>query len=248
MNFTKKTKTTQFIQSSFNTYLNTSLIKASECGDAKSVKILLEQKADLHIENDQALRIACYRGHCEVVKILLKSKANVHAQDNEALRYASLRGDTKITKMLLDRNADIHSQDDYSLRSASYSNHVEVVKILLDYKANVDAKHGVSLQDACNNGHTEVVKSLLEHKANVHIRQYSLKYFLCQGYTEIVELLLLYGDNYRDIFDQNIDPKHIRPRKLMELFMLYQRLCQHEQTTQTHLFHRRDILQCILQF
>jgi ankyrin repeat protein len=43
---------------------------ASRYGHAEIVKLLLENGADVHAENDSALRWASERGHTEIVKLL----------------------------------------------------------------------------------------------------------------------------------------------------------------------------------
>ena len=50
-----------------------SLIKFSDLGLTKAVKLLIDKGADIHVEDDYALRWASYDGHLEVVKYL-KSK------------------------------------------------------------------------------------------------------------------------------------------------------------------------------
>lgn len=76
------------------------LIKASELGLTKLVKLLLQANADIHAQDDYALKYASHNGHTEVVKILLQAGANIHAQDDQALRYASYYGHAKVVKLL----------------------------------------------------------------------------------------------------------------------------------------------------
>ena len=56
---------------------------ASKNGHLEVVKYLVENKANIHAQNDEALRLASENGHLEVVKYLVENKANIHAQNDE---------------------------------------------------------------------------------------------------------------------------------------------------------------------
>ena len=84
--------------------LNQSLIDASLAGDAEEVKFLLELGADVHKDDDYAVRLASEYGRVEVVQLLIAA------------------------------GADVRRYGDYALRSAVENGHDEVVKILTDWK------------------------------------------------------------------------------------------------------------------
>jgi hypothetical protein len=73
---------------------------------------------------------ASYYGHTETVKVLLDAGADVHAQDDYALRCGSRDGHTGTVKLLLDRGAAVHAWGDYALRGARVRGHSETVKVL----------------------------------------------------------------------------------------------------------------------
>ena len=50
------------------------------------MELLLKHGANVHAENDYALRQTSKYGYKNIVEILLKYGANVHANDDEALR------------------------------------------------------------------------------------------------------------------------------------------------------------------
>jgi len=56
--------------------------------------------ANVHAENDAALRGASANGHTETVKVLLKAGADVHVWNDDALHLARMDGHTKIVKLL----------------------------------------------------------------------------------------------------------------------------------------------------
>jgi len=82
--------------------------------------------------NDDLIKM-CKAGNLDMAKLLLDNGADVHARDDDALRYASLNGHTDIVKLLIDNGADIHACNDDALILASYYGHTEVVKLLMPY-------------------------------------------------------------------------------------------------------------------
>jgi hypothetical protein len=142
-----------------------SLLDGVKEGDVESVKLALENGADVHAENDSALRWASRYGHIEVVKLLLEHGADVHAENDSALQLASRYGHAEIVKLLLEYGADVHAENDSALRWASENGYTEIVKLLLENGANVHADSDYALQWASANGHTEIVKLLQDHIA-----------------------------------------------------------------------------------
>ena len=61
---------------------NRVLINASRDGSLKLVKLALKHGADVHAEDNAALRSASYYRHPATVKLLLKHGADVQAMDN----------------------------------------------------------------------------------------------------------------------------------------------------------------------
>ena len=76
------------------------LVRESEAGRIDGVKLLIDAGADVHAENDFALREASYCGRTQVVKLLLDAGADVHANKDLALCLASNNGHTEIVKIL----------------------------------------------------------------------------------------------------------------------------------------------------
>jgi ankyrin repeat protein len=99
-----------------------SIIQASKFGNLKEVKRLLKNGADVHDDNDNALRWASCNGHLEVVKLLLANGADVHANNDESLKLASRSGYLKIVKLLVEHGADINKG-----YSSSFNRHPEIV-------------------------------------------------------------------------------------------------------------------------
>ena len=106
------------------------LFDAASIGNNALVAFLLDHGANIHGQNDLALRWAAENGHTETVKLLLDRGANIHACDDAALRYAAAGGHTEMVKLLLDRGANIHAYNDDALSRAANKGHTETVKLL----------------------------------------------------------------------------------------------------------------------
>jgi hypothetical protein len=94
---------------------NLLLIYSSAVGELALVIWSLKYGADIHDENDYALRFASGNGHLETVKYLVKSGSNIHAEDDRALITASYNGHLETVKFLVESGADIHADNDNAL-------------------------------------------------------------------------------------------------------------------------------------
>jgi hypothetical protein len=173
---------------------------AARLGHTEIVELLLEKGADVHANNDEALRWASENGHLEVVKLLLENGADVHANNDEALRWASENGHLEVVKLLLENGADVHANNEYALRWASENGHIEIVKLLIEKGADVHADNEYALRYASYNGHLEVVKLLLEKGSDVHAEDdWALRWASENGHLEIVKLLKSYMNKSQNI-------------------------------------------------
>ena len=71
---------------------NELLISAAAKGNGFEVQEALALGADIHANNDMALRWTAYNGHTGTVALLLDRGADIHANDDGALRLAVERG------------------------------------------------------------------------------------------------------------------------------------------------------------
>lgn len=91
--------------------VNKVFIKACQGGDLETVQYLLTNKdlkfkAEIHDNNEYALRFACANGRIDIVKYLLTSKeltdhANINADNEGALKFACMNNHTEVIKYLL---------------------------------------------------------------------------------------------------------------------------------------------------
>jgi hypothetical protein len=74
------------------------------------MKTLIDGKADIHVWDDEALRVASENGHDAIVKILIGAKGNIHVWDDEAWRIASYNGYIDVVRMLIDAGAGVRAE------------------------------------------------------------------------------------------------------------------------------------------
>lgn len=91
--------------------MNQLLQIASRRGDLQETKNAIQNGANIHFNEDAALRIAVSEGHLEVVKFLITNGATVSAKSNEALCTSANSGNLGMVKMLVENGADIHSRN-----------------------------------------------------------------------------------------------------------------------------------------
>ena len=146
--------------------------------------------ANVHAQDDEALRRASHNGRLAVVQTLLNAGANVHANNDYALRWASENGHGAVVQELLTAGSNVHAQDDWALRLASENGHGAVVQALLTAGANVHAQDDEALRCASAGGHLAVVQALLTAGANVHADDdEALRWASAGGHTDVVALL-----------------------------------------------------------
>ena len=177
--------------------LNAIFITAAKVGDLDTVKDLLQFGADIHANNDSALRLAARNGQTEMVQELLQPTcgfiqgADIHAMNDGALKYAAENGHTETVQALLLRGANVHAEDYCALRYAAGNGHAKTLRVLLQACSTVllqaCSTRGFSklnilnhmLCEAARKGHTEIVQELIKSGANSDVVSFSdLKKFL----------------------------------------------------------------------
>ena len=92
--------------------------------------IIEDHRDDDDIRKARCLVICAEDGLLAIVKLLLERKANVHVDDDYVLRWASADGHLEVVKLLLKHGANVHAGNDYALRMASENGRLEVVNFL----------------------------------------------------------------------------------------------------------------------
>jgi ankyrin repeat protein len=174
--------------------VDNALWHAARVGHVLAVELLLGYGADVHADDEGALRFASLNGHTAVVQLLLQHGADVHVHGDGALRWASEDGHIAVVQLLIQHGADVHAFDDGALVVASQYGHTAVVQLLIQHGANVHADDDKALRFASRNGRTAVVQLLIQHGANVHARNNAaLQSATANGHTDVAELLIQHG-------------------------------------------------------
>jgi ankyrin repeat protein len=140
------------------------LEKNAETGNLSMVKDAIEKGANIHANEDGALRFASTNGHLEVVKYLVEHGANISAVYNYALYQASTNGHLEVVKYLVENGANIHANDDIALHLASKNGHLEVVKYLVENGANIHTSDNFAIEFAKTKEIKEYLKSIIDKK------------------------------------------------------------------------------------
>ncbi|KAL8376138.1 hypothetical protein RB595_007312 [Gaeumannomyces hyphopodioides] len=183
------------------------LAAASSAGHIETVKILLENGADVNAQDEEyggALIAASSAGHGEIVKVLLEKGATVEAKDENGLTPLSIAarsGHEAVVKLLLENGANVNSKGGWGtpLHLAADKGHETVAKLLMDLGANKEAKSNkwgyTPLHLTAQNGHEAIAKLLVKLGANKEAKSNKLGYtplhFAAQGGHEAVARLLV---------------------------------------------------------
>ena len=149
--------------------LDDSFLRKVMEGDEYLVRDSLSAGADIHAQEDYALRYSAEYGHIEQVRMLLDGGADIHAKDDNALRSSAWNGHIEVVRLILDRGADIHANDDNALYLAAKNGHIETVGLLLDRGADAHANSSRALHFAALNGNLDVAMQLIVHGADMEI-------------------------------------------------------------------------------
>jgi ankyrin repeat protein len=131
-------------------YINTSLRLASVRGNTDTVRILLDNGADVNsttARGGTALMWAAgsSMNPSDTVRVLLRAGADIHVRSENgrtALIDAAARGNGEIAEILLVAGAEVNGKDEQgitALMTAAAHGHLDCVSTLLKYGASTDA-------------------------------------------------------------------------------------------------------------
>jgi len=170
--------------------LNEGLIAGAEWYNVPRVINMLEQGADVHTNNDQALYEASNKGFSDIVEILLRAGADVHANDDRALKSAAGRGSLATVELLLRAGANVHAGEETALIWAASSSHTDVVEVLLRAGADIHSGGDLALEQAALYGNANTVRVLLRAGADVRARSdAALRAAQANGNTDVIRVL-----------------------------------------------------------
>ncbi|QMV45020.1 hypothetical protein FPL14_15065 [Cohnella cholangitidis] len=191
------------------------LIAAAERGDTATLRKLLEEGADLNVQDMRgrtAIMAATYADKPDAVRLLIEAGADIDKQDqlkNNPFLYSGAEGLLDILKLLIEAKADTKLTNRYggnALIPAAEKGHVENVRTLLE-ATDVNVNHvnnlgwtalleAVILSDG-GEKHQQIVRLLIEHGADVNIADNDgvtpLQHAKRQGFMEIGHMLMVAG-------------------------------------------------------
>ena len=106
------------------------LNKRYDLFNVDTFKYLIEKGADIHANNNFALKWSAENGHLDIVKYLVEKGANVHANNDFALKYSARYGHLDVVKFLVEKGADVHAENDYALIWSTLCGHKDVYEFL----------------------------------------------------------------------------------------------------------------------
>lgn len=145
---------------------NIALHNAAEKGLLKQVQNMIKDyHANIHSNDDYALRKSILNKHYNIAKFLIENGANIHVYDDLPLRVSADRNNFEMVKFLIEYGADIHAINEEALKSTT---DIEIIKYLIDNNADIHSQDDYVLRKHAENGNLEIVKLLVEHGANIH--------------------------------------------------------------------------------
>lgn len=181
----------------------TALWLASSGGHEECVRYLLDEGAQINVENETygtALYASVEQGWMPIVKLLLDRQANVNlvgGLHRRALNAAAYYGHKDIVEELLEKGADVDPQEEYrygsALGAAARKGHKATACLLLEKGWNASRQggtYGSILVIAATYGHAEVMQALLEKDHDVPSREQALEMASKNGRTDAVKKLL----------------------------------------------------------
>lgn len=149
--------------------LNMMLVDCAELGLTNLVQYSLSQGADVHEDNDRALRVAAIKGHTQTVALLLDHGANLHAEGGAALLNAAINGCIDTARLLLGRSAEARAEVKHAFAFAVGWGQTDITAMFLEY-GDLDRKtRSAVLGNALAQDHIETASLLLDHGANKKI-------------------------------------------------------------------------------
>lgn len=128
---------------------------------------------------DTPLMFAISMHQKKSVRLLLQWKANLHQVDsagNAAIHIAAYGGHVEIVHCLLEQGADPNqrnSNNDTPLSTVASEGHVDVCEVLLQNGASISTLNSnfiTPLQEAARFGHSAVVDLFLKHKPDLEVK------------------------------------------------------------------------------
>jgi ankyrin repeat protein len=147
--------------------MNSILFNAAMEGELPLIVWSLKNGANIHFNNDSAIRFASANGNLEIVKYLIENGSLPNG-----LFAASANGNLEIVKYLVERGANIRENNDEALVAAIKEGYLEILKYLFEQYPKEDGELyryilSLGLIESTLFGQLEMVKYFIEQGADV---------------------------------------------------------------------------------
>lgn len=144
------------------------MIGATKNGRIESVKYLVENGADIHFHDDEALFLSVYYNNLDITEYLVENGANIKGKINLLIPIAAKNGYIDMIGYLMDIEPVKQNIKDQALVIASLNSNVDIVKCLVENGANVNTHDGEALLNAIKLRKFTMVKYLVENGIDVN--------------------------------------------------------------------------------
>jgi ankyrin repeat protein len=86
---------------------------------------------DIHADYEEALQQSAKYGHLEVVQFLVEQGANIYIEDGIVFHFSAMNNHLEVVKFLIEHDKDAYKYCEEALLWAANNGHMEVVKYLV---------------------------------------------------------------------------------------------------------------------
>lgn len=145
------------------------LVNAIGLNNFNYVKIAINNGADIHYNDDEAICKSVYTNNVDLIKFLIDNGADVHVKNDYLFREFAVKcNNVEFLKYLYNLGADIHASNDYAMYCTPMFGCAEHIKFLVEHGADINLKDGSPIINAVQFGSYENVKTLIELGADIH--------------------------------------------------------------------------------
>lgn len=190
-----------------NRTLNKWMQQSSNCKNYNFLKYFVENGADIHFQNESALRSAAECGNLETVKYLVKHGANIHSGnvDGDALDLAIFNSHLEIVKYLVNNGASLDT--DQVITDLAIADNLEMIMYFAErpdcktcekecsHRIDIQ-KHDYILIKACQSGNIDIVEYLVSKGTDVRSQSnLALRIAAKHGQLKMIKYLVTEGAN-----------------------------------------------------
>ena len=139
-----------------NTEINTKLIETIVTTNTDIIDLFVKYGFDIRFQNDLALRSVIKCGQIGIVKYLIDKGANIHANDDEAIKYILeyRHHDTETIKYLIENGVNICNINDEIFFRIIKNGYIETVKCLVENGVNIHVHNSKALESTIGNNYS----------------------------------------------------------------------------------------------